>query len=206
MLHHDPQLLVVCKPAGLLSVPGRGPDKADCLACRVQALCADALTVHRLDMATSGLVVFGCGAAAQRRLSMAFADRSVHKGYEAVVSGLPEDDAGQIDLPLLADWPRRPLQKVDMVHGKASQTLWRVLQRDERRRTTRLALQPLTGRTHQLRLHLAAIGHPILGDTLYAPPEVAAASPRLLLHATRLELPAQATGSVALRLCSPPPF
>jgi tRNA pseudouridine32 synthase / 23S rRNA pseudouridine746 synthase len=186
VVHQCAQLLVVDKPAGLLCVPGRGPAGADCLAARVQALCADALVVHRLDMATSGLVLFGRGAAAQRALSIAFAQRQMHKRYEAVVAGLLADEAGEIDLPLGPDWPNRPRQQVDRVAGKPSTTRWQVLARDAGAATTRLALQPLTGRTHQLRLHLAAIGHPILGDALYAPPAVLAASPRLLLHASQL--------------------
>ena len=206
VVHLDPQLLVVDKPAGLLTVPGRGADKTDCLASRVLDLCSDALTVHRLDMATSGLVVFGRGKAAQRRLSMVFARREVDKRYEAVVHGLVADDQGEITLPLMADWPRRPMQKVDQDQGKPSLTRWRVLERCPASASTRLALQPMTGRTHQLRLHLAAIGHPILGDTLYSPPPIAAAAPRLLLHACMLDLPAQASGSVALRLSSTVPF
>ena len=206
VVHLDPQLLVVDKPAGLLTVPGRGADKTDCLASRVLDLCSDALTVHRLDMATSGLVVFGRGKAAQRRLSMVFARREVDKRYEAVVHGLVADDEGEITLPLMADWPRRPMQMVDQDQGKPSLTRWRVLERCPASASTRLALQPMTGRTHQLRLHLAAIGHPILGDTLYSPPPIAAAAPRLLLHACMLDLPAQASGSVALRLSSTVPF
>jgi tRNA pseudouridine32 synthase / 23S rRNA pseudouridine746 synthase len=186
LLHQDAQILVADKPAGLLCVPGRGPAGADNLATRVQSLCPDALVVHRLDMATSGLVLFGRGALSQRRLSIAFADRQMHKRYEAVVAGLLAEDSGEIDLPLGPDWPRRPRQQVDHLGGKPSLTRWRVLARDEAAGTTRLALQPLTGRTHQLRLHLAAIGHPILGDALYAPPAVLAAAPRLLLHASHL--------------------
>jgi tRNA pseudouridine32 synthase/23S rRNA pseudouridine746 synthase len=157
------------------------------LAGRVQARWPDALVVHRLDMATSGLVLFGRGAAAQRALSIAFAERQVRKRYEAVVAGLPADDAGEITLPLAADWPNRPRQKVDAQAGKPSHTRWQVIARDPAAGTTRLALWPLTGRTHQLRLHLAAVGHPILGDALYAPPAVLAASPRLLLHAAHLD-------------------
>lgn len=185
-VHQDQHLLLADKPAGLLCVPGRGPEGADCLAARVQAVCPDALVVHRLDMATSGLVLFGRGPAMQRALSIAFAERRVHKRYEAVVAGLLADDAGDIALPLAADWPNRPRQRVDPVAGKPSHTRWRVLARDAAAGTTRLALQPLTGRTHQLRLHLAAIGHPILGDTLYAPPPLDSAAPRLLLHACHL--------------------
>ncbi|MBL8351156.1 MAG: RluA family pseudouridine synthase [Burkholderiaceae bacterium] len=205
IVHADHTLVVADKPAGLLCVPGRGPERADCLARRVQQRWPDALVVHRLDMATSGLVVFGRGAAMQRALSIAFAERRVDKGYEAVVAGLPADDAGEIDLPLAADWPNRPRQQVDRVAGKPSLTRWRVLQRDPQRGNSRLDLTPVTGRSHQLRLHLAAIGHPILGDELYAPPAWAAAAPRLLLHACRLALPALADGP-ALQLASPAPF
>jgi tRNA pseudouridine32 synthase / 23S rRNA pseudouridine746 synthase len=186
LVHQDDRLLVADKPAGLLCVPGRGPANADCLAARVQAACADALVVHRLDMATSGLVLFGRGAAVQRTLSIAFAERRMHKRYLAVVAGLVADDAGEIDLPLAADWPNRPRQRVDAVAGKPSRTRWQVLARDAAAGTSRLALEPLTGRTHQLRLHLAAIGHPILGDALYAPPPLDTAAPRLLLHAGHL--------------------
>lgn len=203
--HVDAAVVVADKPAGLLCVPGRGPERADCLAARVQARWPDARVVHRLDMATSGLVVFGRGATMQRALSIAFAERRVDKGYEAVVAGLPAADAGEIDLPLAADWPNRPRQQVDRLFGKPALTRWRVLQRDPQRGTTRLALAPVTGRSHQLRVHLAAIGHAILGDELYAPGEWATASPRLLLHACRLALPAL-DGAPASTFDSPAPF
>jgi tRNA pseudouridine32 synthase/23S rRNA pseudouridine746 synthase len=203
LVHHDARLLVADKPAGLLCVPGKGPEGADCLAARVQAAWPDALVVHRLDMATSGLVLFGRGAAAQRALSIAFAERRIHKRYVAVVAGLLADEAGEIDLPIGPDWPNRPRQQVDRVAGKPSHTRWQVLGRDAATNTTRLALLPLTGRTHQLRLHLAAIGHPILGDALYAPPPVLAAAPRLLLHASHLAWQDD-NGDHAFH--SPPPF
>jgi tRNA pseudouridine32 synthase/23S rRNA pseudouridine746 synthase len=203
LVHLDQGFLLADKPAGLLCVPGRGPDGADCLAARVQAACPDALVVHRLDMATSGLVLFGRGPAMQRALSIAFAERRVHKRYEAVVAGLLADDAGEISLPLAADWPNRPRQRVDLQAGKPSLTRWQVLSRDAAAGTTRLALQPLTGRTHQLRLHLAAIGHPILGDALYAPPPLDVATPRLLLHAAHLAWQDEAG---AHRFDSPVPF
>jgi len=186
LVHQSAHLLVADKPAGLLCVPGRGPGGADNLAMRLQAQWPDALVVHRLDMATSGLVLFARGPGAQRALSIAFARRQVHKRYEAVVDGLLAADSGDITLPLGPDWPNRPRQQVDPIAGKPSHTRWQVLAWDAAAGTTRLALQPLTGRTHQLRLHLAAIGHPILGDALYAPPAVQAAAPRLLLHACDL--------------------
>jgi tRNA pseudouridine32 synthase / 23S rRNA pseudouridine746 synthase len=184
VLHVDDACVVVEKPSGLLSVPGRGEHLQDCLATRAQAQFADALVVHRLDMATSGLMLLARGAAAQRALSRAFAQREVHKRYVAVVHGRVEPEQGEIDLPLLADWPNRPLQKVDHAHGRPSLTRWHVIGREADR--TRLELEPVTGRAHQLRVHLRAIGHPILGDALYAPPEVLAGADRLLLHAARL--------------------
>ncbi len=204
IVHADDALVAVDKPAGLLSVPGRGADKADCAVSRVQAQFPDAQTVHRLDMATSGLLLFARGAAMQRALSVLFENRDVVKHYEAVVDGIVEQDEGEIDLPLLADWPQRPRQKVDQLQGKPSLTRYRVLHRDPATRTTRLALQPLTGRTHQLRVHMLAIGHPIVGDALYAPAEMPTAS-RLMLHAMRLELRHPLT-SQTLVLTSKAPF
>lgn len=201
-LHLDDHLLIVDKPAGLPSVPGRAPGLQDCMASRVQAAVPDALVVHRLDMATSGLLLFARGPLMQRRLGDAFAGREVDKRYVAVVAGELAQDEGEIDLPLIADWPRRPLQKVDPA-GKPSITRWRVLSRDAT--TTRLALTPLTGRSHQLRVHLLSIGHPILGDALYAPADVVAASPRLLLHAHGLAFTHPASGQ-PLHVESPVPF
>ncbi len=164
-LHLDAHLIAVDKPAGLLAVPGR--TEPDCLAARVQAVWPDALVVHRLDMVTSGLMLFARGATAQRRLGDAFAQRRVHKRYVAIACGLPDADAGEIDLPLAADWPRRPLQRVDHEHGRQSLTRWRVLARDTAGSRTRVLLEPVSGRSHQLRVHLQAIGHPIVGDALY---------------------------------------
>lgn len=205
LVYVDEHLVVLDKPAGLLAVPGRGEDKQDCLSARAQALWPDALVVHRLDMATSGLFLMGRGLHVQRILSRAFAERAVDKRYEAVVAGRLGDPGrtGTIDLPLAADWPNRPRQQVDEVHGRASTTRWEVLEAVGP--DTRLALEPLTGRTHQLRVHLQAIGHPILGDALYAPPELAARAPRLLLHACALRLVHPATGE-PLAFASPAPF
>lgn len=205
LIHLDDALLAVDKPADLLAVPGRGPANADCVASRVQAHYPEALIVHRLDMATSGLLLMARGAAMQRALSIAFAERRVDKQYIAEVHGLLADEAGEIDLPLIADWPNRPRQKVDHAIGKPSLTRWQVLARDVRGNRTRVALQPVTGRSHQLRVHLIAIGHPIVGDSLYAPDPVAGAAPRLLLHASRLSLTHPATG-MPLLLHSPAPF
>lgn len=185
-LYEDESLVAIDKPAGLLSVPGRGEANRDCVAARVQAELPDALVVHRLDQATSGVMLFARGADVQRALSIAFAERRVAKRYEAVVHGLVSDNDGEIDLPLLTDWPSRPRQMVDHQRGKPSLTRWSVLSRDAAAGTTRVQLEPVTGRSHQLRVHLASIGHAIVGDTLYAPPPHA---PRLMLHACELRLP-----------------
>jgi tRNA pseudouridine32 synthase / 23S rRNA pseudouridine746 synthase len=183
VIHADDRLVVVDKPPGLLSVPGR--TEADCASARVQALYPDALVVHRLDQATSGLLLFARGIDAQRELSADFAGRRVDKVYTAVVAGHLQGE-GLIDLPLAADWPNRPRQQVDRERGKPSQTRWRVLAHEGAH--TRVLLSPLTGRSHQLRVHLAHLGHAILGDTLYASADIAAARPRLLLHASELHL------------------
>ena len=203
LLHADDALVVVDKPAGLLAVPGRGEAGRENLAARVQAAFADALVVHRLDQATSGLMLFARGAGPQRALSMAFERRAVAKRYVAVVEGRPAACSGHIDAPLAADWPRRPRQRVDMAHGKPSLTCWTVLSRDEPEGGARLLLEPVTGRSHQLRVHLQHIGHAIRGDTLYAPEPWHAS--RLLLHASRLELLHPVTCE-ALMFDSQPPF
>lgn len=208
LLHADAQLLAFDKPSGLLAVPGRGVDKQDSLATRALAHWPEARVVHRLDMATSGVIVLARGLEMQRALSTAFADRRVEKRYVAVVDGWLAEDAGDIDLPLAADWPNRPRQRIDAITGKASQTRWQVLARQTDRDgllSTRLSLTPVTGRTHQLRVHLQAIGHPILGDTLYATPAQQHRAPRLLLHAHTLTLPHPLTGD-SLSLNSPVPF
>jgi tRNA pseudouridine32 synthase/23S rRNA pseudouridine746 synthase len=269
--HADEHLLVLDKPAGLLSVPGRGPENADCLSARVQARWPDARVVHRLDMATSGLLVMARGEAAQRALSHHFAQREVEKQYEAVVWGRPDpqhfptnspapaDGAATpiaarplrpvgashrsaraamavldavrqpapgwqvIDLPLVVDWPNRPRSKVCFETGKASVTHWQAVPappagsapagrvgRFEHggqcaEGVTRLRLRPVTGRSHQLRVHLMALGHPILGDPLYAHPQALGLAPRLLLHACDLWLPHPVSGE-RLHLHSPTPF
>lgn len=203
-LHLDAALIAVDKPPGLLAVPGRGPDKQDCLWARVRTQWPDAQVVHRLDMATSGLMLFARGADMQRRLSMDFAARRIGKRYVALVHGGLAEERGRIELPLAADWPRRPLQKVDALHGKPSVTDWQVLEVDAARGITRLALQPLTGRSHQLRVHLAAIGHPILGDALYTPPGLPPRADRLMLHASALDLVHPANGQPLQLRCDPP--
>ena len=206
-IHEDADLLVLQKPPGLLCVPGRGPDKQDCLSARAQQRWPDALIVHRLDQATSGLVLMARHLEAQRRLSQAFAERQVHKRYQAVVQGClvaaegGMEDCGEndgvdnkggsgawneINLPIAADWERRPLRVIDHATGKPSLTRWRVRHHDAARNITQVELEPVTGRTHQLRVHLAAVGHPILGDALYADAATLSRAPRLLLHASQL--------------------
>lgn len=205
LVYEDKVLLLFNKPSGLLSVPGKGPEKADCLRTRVQQVYPEALTVHRLDMSTSGLLLMARNAEIHRTLSIAFANREVHKRYVAVVNGcVPNDDSDTnehdvstwrlIDLPIATDWINRPLMKIDKQDGKSSQTHYRVIKHDADNVCTHLELAPVTGRTHQLRLHLQAIGHSILGDHLYATDEVQAKSTRLMLHASRLTLMHPVTG------------
>lgn len=207
-LYVDDDLLILNKPPGLLSVPGKGPDKQDCLSQRVQDRFSDALVVHRLDMATSGLLVMARGAAAQRKLNHAFASRTVQKRYVAVVYGKLRTDADVwqvIDLPIVVDWPNRPLRIIDRQRGQPSVTRFRVLSFDAATNTTRVELEPVTGRSHQLRVHLQALGHPILGDSLYATPPVIALSLRLQLHACALDFEHPATGE-PLHFEYPPDF
>ncbi|MDB6002706.1 MAG: pseudouridine synthase [Rhizobacter sp.] len=213
IVHVDEALVVAVKPAGLPCVPARAAHLNDCLSQQLQSAWPDALIVHRLDMATSGLVVMARGKQAQRLLSIAFADRAVHKRYVAIVHGrveLPESGVAEIDLPLLADWPNRPKQKVDRADGKPSLTRYRVLMHDGANDTTRLSLEPVTGRSHQLRVHLQAIGHPIVGDALYAIDaslEAGREGPakRLMLHASELSFAHPLTGA-AMAFSRPPPF
>lgn len=186
-IYVDNTLIVINKPAGMLSVPGRGLDKQDCAFNKVLALYGDALVVHRLDMATSGLLLFARGKENQRLLSMAFANRLVGKTYIAHVKGFLKESTGIIELPLAADWPNRPKQKVCYERGKPSITQWRLLDYSPEHAMSVLELTPITGRTHQLRVHLAAIGYPILGDRLYAPDELITPYSRLMLHANGLK-------------------
>lgn len=200
LIYQDDALLIVSKPAGLLAVPGRGADKQDCFSARLLAHFPDSLVVHRLDMATSGLMVFARGMAIQRRLSQMFREREVSKRYIAVVSGRLEQEADEIALPLICDWPNRPKQMVDHTQGKPSLTRYRLLGPEGG--NSRVELEPVTGRTHQLRLHMAAIGHPILGDALYGD---ASSAPRLLLHANSLSFKHPVSGE-PLNFSSSSPF
>jgi tRNA pseudouridine32 synthase/23S rRNA pseudouridine746 synthase len=203
VLYQDECIVAIDKPAGLLSVPGKGPEKADCVASRVASMHAGARIVHRLDQATSGVLVMALDAESHRRLGRQFEQREVGKVYIAVVAGRVTDDAGEIDLPMRTDIDNRPHQIIDFEHGKSALTRYRVTRREEDR--TRLELRPVTGRSHQLRVHLRAIGHPVLGDDLYAPPEARAMADRLLLHAAVLEITHPTRGE-RITFTAPCPF
>ncbi len=204
-LYDDDQLVVVNKPAGLLSVPGRGEDKQDCLWRRVQQTFPTARIVHRLDQATSGILVLALNAESHRHLSMQFQQRTTDKRYKAIVSGLLEQDEGRVELPLRCDWERRPLQMVDHEQGKPATTDWYCTLRDEENNCSHMTLIPITGRSHQLRVHMQALGHPILGDRFYAPSSEAEQYSRLHLHAEMLAFDQPVNGA-RLTFESPSPF
>ncbi|USD64970.1 bifunctional tRNA pseudouridine(32) synthase/23S rRNA pseudouridine(746) synthase RluA [Vibrio sp. SCSIO 43136] len=182
--YQDDAIMVINKPSGLLSVPGRAPEHHDSVWSRVKAEYPEAEVVHRLDMSTSGLMLIAKTKQAERSLKKQFQYRLTHKVYYARVWGRVEQDSGEIDLPLICDWPNRPLQKVCYEHGKTAQTRYEVIEREAN--TTLVRLLPITGRSHQLRVHMLAIGHPIIGDGFYAHSEAKALSPRLQLHAAEL--------------------
>jgi tRNA pseudouridine32 synthase/23S rRNA pseudouridine746 synthase len=195
VLHLEPAFVVLAKPPGLLSEPGRGPGKRDSLLIRAQAVYPDARIVHRLDMMTSGVIVLARDTLAHAVLSEAFREREVDKRYEALVHGRPVQDEGAIDLPLTVDWPNRPRQIVCHDAGKPSLTHYRVVgatRVDGVGLLTRIALAPVTGRTHQLRVHLAALGCPIAGDPFYGPAGDGAR--RMMLHACGLDFAHPLTG------------
>lgn len=209
VLHEDPALLALDKPALLLTVPGKPAGHGDCLEARARARWRDSRIVHRLDRPTSGVVAMGRGPAAQAALGLQFERRTARKAYVARVAGRLSPSDGVIDAPVCGDWPNRPRQMVHFEHGKAAETAWRVLGREAHpdlpEGVTRVLLEPRTGRTHQLRLHLAWIGHPILGDEFYAPPAARAAAERLQLHAETLELAHPVSGEI-VRLAAACPF
>ena len=187
----------------MLSVPGRGPEKQDCLINRLQLLFPDALSVHRLDYATSGLIIVARSKTVQRQLSILFEQRKIVKSYTAIVAGLLKQDTGSVDLPLICDWPNRPLQKVDFELGKPSRTLYQCIERDSKTESSRVELTPITGRSHQLRVHMQQLGHPILGDQFYAPESIRNASRVLCLHATRLHFLHPVTNAKINLICEP---
>ncbi|MEX3017699.1 RluA family pseudouridine synthase [Gymnodinialimonas hymeniacidonis] len=202
IVHEDHELILVNKPAGLLSVPGKGIHLADCLIARLQVPFPEALLVHRLDMDTSGVMVFARTPNAQRHLGLQFEKRHMRKTYVARVWGEVAEKQGHIDLPLIVDWPNRPLQHVNYETGKPAQTDWRRLKIEDG--TTRLRLFPKTGRSHQLRVHMREIGHPILGDPFYAT-GAALDFPRLMLHAESLKL-RHPDGGIGMTFRAPVPF
>ncbi|MFN4060717.1 MAG: pseudouridine synthase [Paracoccus hibiscisoli] len=202
VVHADDQVLVVDKQAGLLSVPGRGEDRADCLIARLRGAFPTVLLVHRLDLDTSGVMVFALTPHAQRHLSKQFEERQTKKVYVARLSGRLSPAQGRVNLPLIVDWPNRPRQKVDHAEGRPAQTDWRVVRAGDAE--TRVRLMPVTGRSHQLRVHMASLGHPILGDPLYATGQ-AAAHPRLMLHAESLRFRHPDSG-VQMGFSAPVPF
>ncbi len=202
VIHQDHEILVVNKPAGLLSVPGKGEHLSDCLLSRVQKAFPEALLVHRLDRDTSGVMIFALTPHAQRHLGLQFEKRQVKKVYVARVAGEVAEKTGTVDLPLIVDWPNRPKQKVDHEEGRPAVTDWRVVRRENG--ATRVRLFPHTGRSHQLRVHMAEIGHPILGDPFYA--EGAARNhPRLMLHSESLRV-RHPDGGVGMTFSAKSPF
>jgi tRNA pseudouridine32 synthase/23S rRNA pseudouridine746 synthase len=184
IVYQDDAMIVLDKPSGLLSVPGK--EHKDCLETRVKTVYPTATIVHRLDMATSGILIMALTKPAHREISRQFQDREIKKRYIARVYGQVEQDEGSIELPLICDWPNRPKQMVCYERGKHALTHWQVIERTEQQ--TRVLLKPVTGRSHQLRVHMLSLGHPILGDRLYAHPEALAAASRLQLHAQWIEL------------------
>ncbi len=202
ILHHDHEVLLVNKPSGLLSVPGKGPHLADCLISRIQAVFPEALLIHRLDRDTSGVMIFALTPHAQRHLGLQFEKRMTQKTYVARVWGEMTERKGTVDLPLCVDWPNRPLQHVDHENGRAAITDWRVMRTGNGE--TRVRLSPKTGRSHQLRVHMLALGHPILGDPFYATGE-ARAHPRLMLHSEVFQF-RHPDGGQGTRVRAPCPF
>lgn len=186
IIFEDDDILLINKPAFLLSVPGRSPQNKDSVHSRLNEKYGTVLLLHRLDLDTSGIMVFAKTRLAQQHIARGFQKRAIHKRYVAVVHGLIDADEGTINLPIGPDWNNRPRNKIDHEEGKEAITHWQVMERDTAGNRTRLLLTPVTGRSHQLRLHTKAIGHPIIGCDLYAPPDIEALSPRLLLHACEL--------------------
>lgn len=205
ILFKDNDLLILNKPSGLLSVPGRGDDKQDCLATRVQAEYPEALIVHRLDMPTSGLIIMARNKNIERAMSILFQQRNIKKYYIAVVSGKPDSKFGEINLPILTDWPNRPKQKIDFHNGKPSRTQYEILSYNENSNCSRIKLIPLTGRSHQLRIHMQSIGHAIVADELYATEDSSGKSQRLMLHACYLSFMHPVTNKL-IEVVSEPDF
>jgi len=219
IIHQDEDLLVLSKPSGLLSVPGKAPEHADCLETRAKEKFPESLLVHRLDMDTSGVFVMAMNKKAQANLGKQFERRKIDKTYIAQIWGVPDHNEGCIDLPLRCDWENRPLQMVCYDYGRPAQTDWQVITHEPlsslrggrgadaaiHTQCSRVQLKPLTGRSHQLRVHMAALGHPILGDRFYAPKEARDGLDRLYLHAHSLTLHHPKDGA-RLTFTDPCPF
>jgi tRNA pseudouridine32 synthase / 23S rRNA pseudouridine746 synthase len=203
IIHADSELIVLDKPSGLLSVAGNHPDLADCLEARARTRYPTASMVHRLDKDTSGLLVMALNKKALAFVSQQFEKRETEKSYQARVFGSVEGESGHIDMPIGIDWDNKPRHYVDYEYGRPAQTDWAVLDREDR--ATRVRLFPLTGRTHQLRVHMLAIGHPILGDDFYAMGEALRAADRLQLHAEHLRFRHPLTNAF-VEFNSPCPF
>ena len=203
IIYQDEDVLLLDKPSGLLTVPGKATEHRDCLQLRAQRVFPGASIVHRLDMATSGLLLMAMNKHSHRHISRQFELRQTSKTYQARVFGKLVADQGSVDLPLICDWPNRPKQMVDFERGKQALTHWRVLAREQD--STLVELLPITGRSHQLRVHMLSLGHPILGDRLYAHPQALAMSPRLQLHACQLSFTHPQSG-LSLNFHSPCPF
>ncbi len=202
ILHDDHEVVLVDKPSGLLSVPGKGEHLADCLITRVQAVYPQALLVHRLDRDTSGVMIFALTPHAQRHLGLQFEKRQTKKTYVARVAGRIAEKTGTVDLPLIVDWPNRPKQMVCHETGKQAVTDWRVIRSNDAE--TRVRLMPKTGRSHQLRVHMLAMGHPILGDPFYATGD-ALNHPRLMLHSETFQF-RHPDGGQGTRITAKAPF
>lgn len=203
ILHIDEHFIVLNKPSGLLSVPGKAPEHKDCLQRRVQTVYPSATVVHRLDMATSGIMLMALHMDCHRKLSRLFETRQTSKRYLARISGRLDQQQGSVDLPLICDWPNRPKQMVDHHRGKPAITHFRVIEQDDNE--TFIELVPITGRSHQLRVHMLSLAHPIMGDRLYAHPEALASAPRLQLHAQQLSFQHPITDTPFTISC-PAPF
>ncbi|GAA0342739.1 bifunctional tRNA pseudouridine(32) synthase/23S rRNA pseudouridine(746) synthase RluA [Bowmanella denitrificans] len=203
ILYRDDDLLALDKPSGLLSVPGKAAEHKDSLQLRVQRVFPTATVVHRLDMATSGIMLFALNAHSHKHISLQFERRQTQKAYLTRVYGVPGAESGEIDLPLICDWPNRPRQMVDFVRGKHALTRWSLLQAQADHSLIRL--EPVTGRSHQLRVHMLSLGHPILGDRLYAKGQALRMAERLQLHAAELQISHPQSGQT-LRFVSPCPF
>jgi len=205
VIYIDSDVIAVNKPAGLLSVPGRGADKQDCLITRLQQQYPEALTVHRLDMPTSGIILFARSANCHKQLSIQFQERKVSKTYTAIVEGIVQSQQGEVNAPLITDWPNRPKQKIDFENGKPSLTRYKVISQNTVDNSTRLSLTPVTGRSHQLRVHMLSIGHIIVGDMLYTSENHPTANTRLMLHANKISFE-QPGSKKCINLECPPEF